>query len=1023
MPCYDEAGLSASPRPGRPSRPVVMRARLRQSWLLPLLLLVFGGRDAFCAPLARAGKAAPASPALPADLHSEFLVNVWQTSDGLPINVLQDIQQTPDGYLWIGTSQGLARFDGTRFDLFFGIPEGLRYGSRCWPLQLDQRGRLWVGTDQVGVAVLETNGFFEVLTNNVLTARAESLCPDSHSAMFWVDALGAYGKVSSDTFEPAEGFLGKVPGVSKWIRERDGTMWLQTPRWLRVLTDGRLRNFDQRGGPTIVAAPRTAGGLWVASQGRLNIVRKDSTNHVVAPFPWLGEGNRATTMLEDKPGRLWLGTATQGLFCYENGQFRHVLPIASAILCLYEDMHGSIWAGTRGGGLIQIRQRQFFVHDLRSGLANEFVNSLCEDSTGRMWIASAEGHLGWWKDATWHMAGPREQWPPAEPVAVAPARDGGVFVSTAGRQIFRFADDRFTEVTLPPGGLKGIAADLLHDSQGRLWMVTDNDGILCYDGTALHAFSMSDGLPSNYMRRILEDENGTIYAGDWEGAIVRLDADRWLTVRERSGHRDAVRSMIVADGTIWVGTSAGGLLRVRGGRTTRVSVEEGLPDVCIQQLLLDGHGSLWGGTPHKLFKLSLKQLDDVMAGRADQLQPISYGLGDGLPATSFGAWNDPRSWRRSNGELWFATANGAIHFNPATLAESKPPRAIIEQILVNGRRIHRDELQHLRSGSRVEFKFAAPCLLSPDRVRFRYMLSGIDTDWVYAEEARSATYASLPPGEHVFKVVASSPEGLWGESAAVQPLKAHPFFWQTNWFWALVAAALAGTSVWLLRRAAVHRLQRRIERMRHEQVVHRERARIAKDIHDELGANLTSIGLMAEMGGRHKADATAIGHEFRQISETARESVAAMDAIVWALNPGNDSLDHFANYLAQFTREFFRPTALRTRLELPADLPAEPMGTELRHQMLLIVKECYNNIVRHAQAQEVRLELAFEHHQLRMCIADDGKGIDGTASAEGQDGLRNLDSRIRALGGSMSVQTDSSGTRFEFIVPFEKVKL
>ncbi len=176
------------------------------------------------------------------------------------------------------------------------------------------------------------------------------------------------------------------------------------------------------------------------------------------------------------------------------------------------------------------------------------------------------------------------------------------------------------------------------------------------------------------------------------------------------------------------------------------------------------------------------------------------------------------------------------------------------------------------------------------------------------ETARSATYASIPAGHHIFRVQASSPEGVWNSQSATVALAVYPYFWQTSWFLAAVTAALAGGGVWSFRRATVRRLGRRVERLRQQHAVQQERARIAQDIHDELGANLTSIGLLADIGTRHKADPAALARDLDHISQTARSSVAAMDAIVWALNPRNDSLDHFANYVAQFTRDFFRPT-------------------------------------------------------------------------------------------------------------------
>ncbi len=957
------------------------------------------------------------------DPASVFISSIWRTGDGLPVNDIQDVQETPDGYLWLGTFQGLVRFDGVRFESFFTTPAGDQFGTRSGPLELDGQGNLWIALDEAGIVRLSGGVFCEVVSSNaVLKDRVVSLCRDGTNGMMWVDADGGIGRISiKQPSQPERIPGGGASGSSRCVRDYQGNIWLANTRNLKLRReDGKWRDMAVPGTASLVVAPRRDGGMWIARDAKLHFILTNGVTTEVAAFPWKGE-SKVTRILEDKHRRLWIGTVARGLYCYSGGEFKNVVPMTSSILCLLEDEQDNVWAGTRGGGLVRVRERQFFMRDLRSGLKDEFVRSLSQDQSGRVWLLS-EGGLGWWQDDQWYPVGELDGWPDIESLCVLPRRDGSVWVSTR-RGIWRWQDGKFKKKELGPKAPKEPVADFLEDRQGRLWMVTDNSGLYCLQGNVLTHHLMAQGLPSNLMRRIIEDEAGELWAGDWEGGIARLKGNRWEIVRPNSGHRDAVRSMVSADGALWIGTSAGGLLRLKNGKTNRVSVEQGLPDVCIQQLILDGQGSLWGGTPHKLFRVSMQQLNAVMNGSEPQVDAIIYGRSDGLPDVSFAAWCDPRSWRTTNGELWLATANGAIHFQPANLRESKPPQVLIERTLLNGKAIEKSALQELRPGAgRLEFHFTAPCLTAPERVRFRYQMSGVDSEWVEAGSTRTATYTGMPAGNHIFRVMASSPEGVWSSQTAAVSLEVHPYIWQTSWFFALVAATTAGGAAWTVRRTTVRRLQRRVELLRQQRSVDQERTRIAQDIHDELGANLTSIGLMADMGRRHQFDPAAINRELEQISKTARESVAAMDAIVWALNPGNDSLDHFANYVAQFTREFFRPTELRTRLEIPADLPAQPMATETRHQLFLIVKESFNNIVRHAEATEVNLELVCHDGQLRLTIADNGKGLSAKTVSAGQDGLANLRDRIEQLGGTLRMGTNKGGgTRLEFVLPMSRL--
>jgi ligand-binding sensor domain-containing protein len=222
--------------------------------------------------------------------------------------------------------------------------------------------------------------------------------------------------------------------------------------------------------------------------------------------------------------------------------------------------------------------------DMHSGLENEYVRSISQDKSGKVWLLSAEGGLGWWQDNVWHRMGHSEGWGGHDSLCVLATSDGSVWVSTARRGIWRGVNGHFSRQELGPSNPREPIVDFLEDRHGRLWMVTDNTGVYCFEGGKLRAYTTRDGLPSTYIRRMVEDDAGEVWVGDWEGGIARFREQRWELVRKPSGHKDAVRCMVASGGALWIGTSAGGLLRLKEGQTTRVSVEQGLPNVCIQQL-------------------------------------------------------------------------------------------------------------------------------------------------------------------------------------------------------------------------------------------------------------------------------------------------------------------------------------------------------------------------------------------------------------------------------------------------------
>lgn len=950
---------------------------------------------------------------------SEFIITLWQDSDELPINVVNDIRQTADSYLWLSTPQGLVRFDGVQFQGVSG-PTGVRAKPRG-PLECDARGRLWFAADEQNLGCIQGGRIIMAATKAAPGESIANLCLGNGTEMMWAGRNGTLGmNLTVPPFESKPLFSG--PKDSRWIRDYKGNLWLVRPHKVKIYQSGQLRDVEVSGAGTLVAAPRRAGGLWIARDGQLQFVLDNGTNQILVHFAW-NNLSRVSCMFEDHKNRLWIGTDSQGLFCVNGGEVKQIVPIANRISSLFEDARNDIWIGTRGGGLIRAKEREFFTWELGNGYGNELVRSVVPGEDGRVWAVSADGDLGWSENGVWRWAGQGDGWPGFKALSICPAKGGGVWIATEKAGIWRWRDGEFRQRALQSSEPVGPAISMLEDRGGRLWFLSKEVGIYCVeDGRLLH-YTTKDGLPDAHFRLLAEDESGGLWAGDWKGGVARFQGERWKVVRTSNDYTNAIQSMIIWKGAPLVGSSAGGLLWLKDGKAKVIGGEQGLLNTSIQHLLLDGRDSLWGTMSHRLFKISLRQLDAVLNGREQKVNPVIYGQNDGIPYDFFANRSDPSCMRTENGELWFATTKGAIHFRPADLNGGNAPAALIDQILVNGSPVLATELRHLRPASgRLEFHFTAPCMAGAHRIRFRYRMTNVDHDWIDAGTARSATYAAIPDGEHKFSVLASSPDGLWSEQPATVMLNVRPYFWQTTPFLVMMTTLCAGGGGWLFRRYSVRRLKRRLYELHQRHQLEQERMRIAQDLHDELGANLTSIGLLADLGTRHQSKPAMLGRDLEQISKTARESVMSLDAIVWALNPHKDSLEHFVSYIAQFTRDFFRPTQIRTRLELPESLPEQSLDTEKRHDLFLLIKELFNNVVRHAEATEVHLRLAYEKNCLYLSVSDNGKGLAAAAAGgESQDGLVNLRRRIEALGGSLCIGTPKGGgSRFDFTLPMHK---
>ena len=571
-----------------------------------------------------------------------------------------------------------------------------------------------------------------------------------------------------------------------------------------------------------------------------------------------------------------------------------------------------------------------------------------------------------------------------EPViALCENGDDGLWMGTMQGGLKSFRAGRISDEL--PGGerLSQPVTALLREPDGRLWIGTGGGLRLLHEGR-LRAFGRREGLPGNSVRTLHRDTNGVL----------------------------------------WIGTGAG-LARLSAGKLVAFTRAHGLPDEVISQILSDDLGNLWVGCNQGIFRVATREFEAVAAGDAVRVNAISYGRAEGMESLECTGGFHPAGLKARDGKLWFSTVKGLVLVDPAAISINEiPPPVVIEQVLVDG--VVQSELSNTASPpqlgpgvQRVEFHFTALSLVAPERNRFKYRLEGLENAWVDAGSQRFVTYPHLPPGRYAFRVTACNNDGVWSERGATMAFVVRPHFYETWWFGVCAVTLLLGGGAWAVRFTAVRRLRRKLHRLEEINAVEKERTRIAQDIHDELGANLTRIALLTEVGQKHRDQPEEVAADLGKISATAREAVRAMDAIVWAVNPRNDSLDNFANYISQFAEEFFRPTAIRCRLDVPADLPEQPLSTEARHQLFLAVKEALNNVVRHSGASEVWVRLGMEHGELKLTIADNGHGIASLAAkGAGHDGLDNIRQRIEGLGGRFDLQSDAaSGTSLILRLP------
>ena len=1023
--------------PGARGLPTI---RLLGNWLRGALTLILA---VVTLPLV----AGPARPGH-ANAASIYITASWNTADGLPSGKIHDVLQSRNGYLWIATRNGLARFDGVRFEVFNTTNTPELRSDLINSLFEDRAGTLWIGSETGKVTCLTGSIFKPVAMPADWPLQPILRIISSTDGIVWILSHGNYLCGLRDNrivanIQPNDQRLQDV------VIDRDGAAWVAGGSLIGRLDGTALRSDESCPPPDlfhprIVASPR--GGIWVAEGGRLRrwqdghwvesrteakigtavralmetsqgavligtfdrglqVVSTEGTLTQIDRDKGLPE-NWIQTIAEDAEGNLWLGVGSKGLWRLRP---RRVAMVGApdqwrdcSILCVTPRNAGGIWVGTEGAGLYRVSDDEQVEHvggDSRDRSA--VVRTLSEDRNGVLWVGLSGKNLSTFKDLKFSPAFKNAKL--VQTFALAQTRDDTLWIGTHdGFATARHAAPNDDTVALQDieASVRGIA----ETSDGAVWLGTLGRGILQIRNGKRRFFDHAVGLPENFIWTITADSEDTIWAGTLGHGLVRIRDEKILTLTERNG--------------------------LPGGLTTHIQD--------------DGAGHLWIASTRGIYRLLKAEIDEVADGRRTLLSCMVLDTNDGLASTELTGGSQPTGCRTPDGRLWFATAGGLAVIDPNHIeTNSRPPSVLIEQVRTEGRAPAtftttnpHDAAAALLSiapgANRVEIDYTALSFTAPDRVRFRFRLEGRDADWTDAGIRRTAYYSYLPPGPYRFQVIACNSDGLWNDTGATLAFELRPYFWQTSWFAVLAAMLSILAAVGLALGVARHRYRRRFEEWRRIDAISAERTRIARDIHDDLGAGLTQVSLLAHSAQRLLPDPTRTAERLDEIQTAVHDMTQSMDEIVWAVNPRCDSIDSLVSYLGQFAQNYLRAGGVRCELDLPLDLPPQEVSAEARHSLYLVLRETLNNVLKHARAKTVTLTMELTDTSITLIVTDDGIGLDNQAGSEGADcggrtraglGLAGMRQRLQEAGGHFQVGRGSTGgAAMRLNIPFLTMK-
>ncbi len=1026
----------------------------------------------------------------------DYLFKMWGTNEGLPVNSITDIAQTPEGYIWAGTLlSGLLRFDGERFVAYHyrNTPEFPLIGLQR--LLVDRTGRLWISS--FGRLVIWTPEGFNIVGENVgrlaslLYSAADSvvfsledgrllqgrlaggrwqwkhypvfeestaparICGDARGRIWYLrspEQLAVWEDGVWRTLEPVPG-LGKQKILSL-ASDRDGDVWVGTDRALMKWTADRFVDMTPAdAGPAVpmIRIVPTAGGLWVESPGRLRRFEGGKWIRESKDWPVRYSEKAFRFRRGDNSGGLWMANDELGLIhVLQDGSRKLItanngLP-SNAIRDIYPDREGNIWIGFLRGGLMQLRQRLFRVIGRSEGLSETLVNSVCVDAEGTVWIGTAGRTVSQFKAGVctnFSLPVPEN----ANDAVVTVDAMNRVWAGCKGGGLLRFTDGQFRTV-IGPEKLPGPVRLLQPSRDGRLWVGT-LDSIWIVEGDNIREVYVPkdfSGRPSG----LAESADGTIWAGTFDGMLLRWNGEKFVSI-EPPDHGALGRLWAFCpapDGSLWMGTYAGGLLRWRDGKFLRLTTANGLRSDFVVEVQRDETGGLWLVTGAGVERIHARDLKRFEQGEISTVPVSRYGRADGLNDIGGSVEFQPNSWRGGDGRLWFAMGNSVASVRPSGVRPNRsPPVVVIEELLANQVRVwpkinaRIEAVSPLNSKSRVpqaipsvtiapgqhdlEFYFTGLNFRAPRLQRFKYRLEGHDDQWHDGGDTRTARYHSPPPGSYVFHVKAANSDDRWTDVGARLGVVILPFFYETVWFRSAVALVVVTVPAVLVWFSVRRRMRRRLEVVAHQREMERDRARIAKDMHDEIGSKLTRISYLSELAMQNDTMDGALGPQIGTIAETSRDLLKSLDEIVWAVNPRNDTLEHLVAYLGQYAIDYFLNTRVECSLELPSQPPHHVLSSETRHNLFLAFEECLTNVLKHAKARHVRIEMRLATSGFEISVEDDGQGLVSARAGKpeadaGADGLRNIRQRLADIGGGCEVDSKpGSGTMVRLRVPLK----
>lgn len=937
----------------------------------------------------------------------QYTRQVWHIQDGLPEETVQAMQQTPDGYLWIGTTGGLSRFDGSRFLNFSRNTAPALTENSVFCLLEARDGTLWLGTEGGGLLHFEHGVFHAYTAREGLTDGFVRSVMEDEEGRLWIGT-------DNGLFREQHGIVQRVDttrvapslAIHSIFEDREHRVWVGGSRLLRF-DHGDIRQFELPGAYSqnrVKSILQTSDGtMWVGTVGGLE--RLTGNEFVTVP----GIEGTVRTLRQTSDGTLWIGTIGNGLYTFSGNVLRKVsgnglLP-SNTVLNVYEDNSHQIWLGTQDG-LVRLSRTPVRVVPLPGGSDPDF-ETISWDGKGTIWAVSSR---------VYEIHGDRAEPHVFTTIPNIPVRNvfrdrqGTLWIGTDGSGAWHLTANGPVHYSAPRLLVNNFVRAFLESRDGSIWIATD-EGVSRIAEGRVRNLRVQDGLVYFSTRALMEDGNDNLWIGTDQG-LSCWNNGRFIQNAATAGLRTEKIWSILQDesGAIWFGTRDHGLFRYSSGHMAQFTTAQGLMSNSIYQLLEDQHDQLWISSPNTISSLPLESLDAAAPDNDLHLAATSYNMPYDADGAQMYGGRQPSGAIDKDGGVWFPSNKGAVYVYPQAAPLMSAPKLQLTGVAVDGREISAPAFRSLSAdASRLEIAFSPLSLRSQEDIRFRYWLEPFDRSWTYAGASRVATYTNLPAGSYRFRVVAFPVNNPSASSEASLIFRKEPHFYATWWFLSVCLALLGLLSL------AAYRWRVRSLQLRFKAVLD-ERGRLAREMHDTVIQGCTSVSALLEAISSLERENQSLHEELLDYARTqVRTTIDEARQAVWNLRHGDEPQQDISQAVAVIADHTRREFGIAVDARSEGSL--FPIPRSIAHEILMVIREAVFNAVLHGKPSHVWIDIVYGRDDLTVRVRDDGTGFDPEAvSHDGRAhyGIAGMRERVQRLNGKIEWISGKQGTTVRF---------